>query len=67
MCGLTVPSGNNSALSSDQKRGGSLGAGRKIIVRVTFIVLSALMSRITKGVHDWYEFDNFVLEIIMLL
>ena len=25
------------------------------------------MSRITKGVHDWYEFDNFVLEIIMLL
>lgn len=22
---------------------------------------------ITEGVHDWYEFDNFVQEIIMLL
>ena len=31
MCGLTVPSGNNSALSSDQKRGGSLGAGRQLL------------------------------------
>lgn len=25
------------------------------------------MLEITKGVHDWYECDSFVLEIIMLL
>lgn len=41
--------------------------GKSLLELLLFFFLSALMLGITEGVHDWYESDNFVLEIIMLL